>query len=357
MSIIDFVSSYVSDINYRPCIKQEYSTIEKRLASFEKWPDYIEQKPQDLAEAGFYYKGVSDRVYCFYCNVGLCNWQKEDIPWNEHAMRMPSCPYVFIEKGIKFSEKMIDNIHYTNEDDLLLELDIVKYVIVIFMMYTKADKEMIRITEEDKEIIRNHFCHEIHRRNTFIKQLNRTDVPISQSLLAKAGFFYIMGHETLKKVIHSRAIDFTTKEKRVASFRTWPENVHQKPQALAEAGFYYKGLSDHVHCFHCDGIIRNWEKEDIPWNEHAKWYPNCNHLILEKGKEFVNNIQDQLKPYNSYSNKDQTISEIKLYHPYIVFTIDEPDIKAVSNAGKMEDHASLEAKLYPMQEKWKTMHL
>ncbi|XP_047468547.1 baculoviral IAP repeat-containing protein 3-like, partial [Penaeus chinensis] len=119
-------------------------------------------------------------------------------------------------------------------------------------MYTKADKEMIRITEEDKEIIRNHFCHEIHRRNTFIKQLNRTDVPISQSLLAKAGFFYIMGH---------------------------------------------------VKCFSCDLTIDP---------ENLRTSDDIIKIHKEKSPEFV-------------------------------FTIDEPDIKAVSNAGKMEDHASLEA--------------
>nr|BDT61657.1 MAG: baculoviral IAP repeat-containing protein [Marsupenaeus japonicus endogenous nimavirus] len=99
-----------------------------------------------------------------------------------------------------------------------------------------------------------------------------------------------------------------TKEERLESFKDWPECVGQEPQALAEAGFFYCGISDHVQCFHCRGIIRNWEKNDIPLHEHAKWFPNCDYLLLLKGKKIIDNIQDQLSSevalHNSYDHLD-----------------------------------------------------
>ncbi|CAL4254816.1 unnamed protein product, partial [Meganyctiphanes norvegica] len=74
--------------------------------------------------------------------------------------------------------------------------------------------------------------------------------------------------------------NFITEDSRVASFCSWPDTISQKPKALAEAGFFYKNLSDHVMCFHCGGGLRNWRDAADPWTEHAKHYPQCNFVIL-----------------------------------------------------------------------------
>ncbi|XP_042883395.1 baculoviral IAP repeat-containing protein 3-like [Penaeus japonicus] len=132
-------------IPYYPCSERDFSTIEKRLASFEKWPDCLVQKPQDLAEAGFYYDGVGDHVRCFQCCGGLCNWEKEDIPWNQHAKWYSYCPYLYLKKNIKYIEnkneikKTLDidedyrrsPLTELNSSELLMELDIVKCVVSI----------------------------------------------------------------------------------------------------------------------------------------------------------------------------------------------------------------------------------
>ena len=80
----------------------------KREKSFDNkyspWPWGINQKPADLAEAGFYYYGVGDRVLCFYCNGGLHNWDLSDNPWTEHAAWFPDCGYLLLKKGSAFVE-------------------------------------------------------------------------------------------------------------------------------------------------------------------------------------------------------------------------------------------------------------
>ena len=55
-----------------------------RLKTFKNWPKQIEQQPKDLAEAGFYYTKIGDKVRCFYCGLTLHKWVKGDDPVCEH---------------------------------------------------------------------------------------------------------------------------------------------------------------------------------------------------------------------------------------------------------------------------------
>merc|ERR1719187_3225870 len=78
-----------------------------------------------------------------------------------------------------------------------------------------------------------------------------------------------------------------TLEARLRTFRDWPPALRQQPRELAEAGFYYIGKSDQVKCFYCDGGLRNWQPEDVPWVEHSRWFSKCVFVRLVKGDEFV----------------------------------------------------------------------
>ena len=80
---------------------------------------------------------------------------------------------------------------------------------------------------------------------------------------------------------------YATLEARLRTFREWPPALRQKPNDLAEAGFYYIGLSDQVKCFYCDGGLRNWQSEDEPWKEHARWFQKCVFVRLVKGDEYI----------------------------------------------------------------------
>ncbi|KAL5018674.1 hypothetical protein ScPMuIL_004396 [Solemya velum] len=80
---------------------------------------------------------------------------------------------------------------------------------------------------------------------------------------------------------------------RISSFDNWPVYVEQTPQSLAVTGLFYLGFGDNVKCFFCGGGLRNWEPQDIPWVEHARWYPQCAFLIQCQGLEFVRKVQHQ----------------------------------------------------------------
>jgi len=42
-----------------------------------------------------------------------------------------------------------------------------------------------------------------------------------------------------------------------------------------------------VKCFYCDGGLRNWVPEDVPWVEHARWFGQCGFVKLVKGDDFI----------------------------------------------------------------------
>ena len=61
--------------------------------------------------------------------------------------------------------------------------------------------------------------------------------------------------------------------------------------AIAKAGFFYVEEYDKVVCFACGGGLQDWKKEDDPWYEHARWFPRCIYLLLNKGGEYVSRVR------------------------------------------------------------------
>lgn len=67
-------------------------------------------------------------------------------------------------------------------------------------------------------------------------------------------------------------------DKRLGTFAKWTKS--QTPEALSQAGFFHTGKLDQTICFYCGGGIFDWEAGDDPWEEHKKWFPQCNFLLL-----------------------------------------------------------------------------
>ena len=67
---------------------------EARLQTFSSWPLTAPVRPQDLAQAGLFYKGESDHVQCFCCGGMLNNWEPGDDAWREHAKHWSNCFFI-----------------------------------------------------------------------------------------------------------------------------------------------------------------------------------------------------------------------------------------------------------------------
>ncbi|XP_067302843.1 baculoviral IAP repeat-containing protein 7 isoform X3 [Pseudorasbora parva] len=106
-----------------------------------------------------------------------------------------------------------------------------------------------------------------------------------------------------EQVLSGQAVnpEMESEDNRLSTYHNWPTGASVQPDTLARAGFFYTGHGDNVKCFFCDGGLRNWEPGDDPWQEHAKWFPQCEYLLQSRGREYVSNIQQ------SYFNMNERV--------------------------------------------------
>lgn len=83
---------------------------------------------------------------------------------------------------------------------------------------------------------------------------------------------------------------YATEVARLASFKDWPRCMGQKPEELAAAGFFYTGHGDKTKCFYCDGGLKDWENDDVPWEQHARWFDRCAYVQLVKGRDYIQKV-------------------------------------------------------------------
>uniref|UniRef100_A0A4X2LMP8 RING-type E3 ubiquitin transferase n=1 Tax=Vombatus ursinus TaxID=29139 RepID=A0A4X2LMP8_VOMUR len=200
-----------------------------RRKTFQDWPPEGPVSAQDLARAGFFYVGPQDRVQCFCCGGMLDNWTAGDSPILEHQRLFPKCQFALSK-------------HTGNNPDLDTSDSVDGQIL----------SQLQRISEEEEK-----------REGNEATLTNRPAYPE-------------MGIEQM----------------RLASFHNWPSAAMVCPQQLAEAGFFYTGQHDHVKCYYCDGGLRNWDRGDDPWREHAKWFPRCEFLLQSRGRDYVSRIQE-----------------------------------------------------------------
>jgi baculoviral IAP repeat-containing protein 7/8 len=89
-----------------------FSAMTRRLKTFRDWPKCLAQKPQVLATAGFFYTGVGDRVVCFYCGLGLKDWDPEDDAFKQHVIWRSWCQYLAMTKGADY---VLNSVHFTSQ--------------------------------------------------------------------------------------------------------------------------------------------------------------------------------------------------------------------------------------------------
>nr|BAH72482.1 ACYPI001005 [Acyrthosiphon pisum] len=87
--------------------------------------------------------------------------------------------------------------------------------------------------------------------------------------------------------------DFATLEARLKSFEKCLIPLKQNIQTLCEVGFFYigNGTNDQMLCYYCSQGLKDWEENDEPWTEHAKWAQSCSFVQLHKGQNFVDKVR------------------------------------------------------------------
>ncbi|XP_052061135.1 death-associated inhibitor of apoptosis 1-like isoform X2 [Mytilus californianus] len=102
---------------------------------------------------------------------------------------------------------------------------------------------------------------------------------------------------------------YASRSARHHSFENWPKHRTHSPTDMASAGFFYAGRKDICWCFFCGGGLENWEPNDKPWTEHARWYQNCAFVRQCKGEEFIIEQRHRNLPNAIINNRHQGLTE------------------------------------------------
>ncbi|KAH9490456.1 hypothetical protein Btru_033911 [Bulinus truncatus] len=80
---------------------------------------------------------------------------------------------------------------------------------------------------------------------------------------------------------------------RLDTFVDWPHSGDLNPAEMARAGFFYAGYSDCVRCFYCGLGLKSWKQGDNICREHAKHKSTCKfHLSLHQ-RNLCSSLQEE----------------------------------------------------------------
>ena len=72
---------------------------------------------------------------------------------------------------------------------------------------------------------------------------------------------------------------------------------------------------ERVICFYCGGGLKNWESNDNPWYENAKWFPLCEYVLKKQGMDYVKDITLKYPKLNRPKLKNpRKANDVKIIH-------------------------------------------
>lgn len=229
----------------------------ERLKTYRDWPcDFLE--PRNLAKGGFYFTGTDDIVRCAFCGVEIGCWERGDDPDSDHKKWASQCDFVQGREcgNIPMSDSNEENSNSNEESG--------------FDTCGPFGLEVLPFSGPERSAI---------LRNPEKFGILKTGGPVCSK--------------------------YSTYETRLRTFESWPKGEVQSPEKLAEAGFYYNQIHDNTLCFHCGGGLKNWEVDDDPWIEHARWFQKCGFINIQKGPEFVQEAISKKSPILSAENVNE----------------------------------------------------
>lgn len=149
----------------------------------------------------------------------------------------------------------------------------------------------------EKEIIQKHYkssknCPLLNRRSTINVPTDaiELDLTLPPLIYDECGSGYRSGNGHLTRKLSFP--EYNTYMARLRTYKFWPKAMKQRPEELSDAGLFYTEEGDKVVCFECKIGLKDWEPNDIPWIEHAKWSKNCYYVLFMKGQDFIDNVKN-----------------------------------------------------------------
>ncbi len=280
--------------------------VENRLFTFTMgtatWPR-VRPTGRLLAQQGFVYTGLDERVFCFCCKAVIDSWDDGEDPLLKHYRKSSKCQFLQNNFGFELEQLLakskIKHMHpeYTNNASRLHSFrtwrfsDIVSYFKLASAGFFFTGKDMRtqcfscgliydRWRKEDIPM-------EVHRRwnpncEFLLSLAAMPSLPVSKPMTpVPKPLTPVSLHEQQMippSRMHTKQPDYECVENRIKSFKLLPKEVPVSAENCSKAGLFFLRKPDVMQCFKCDAIVRGWVMGDIPSEKHRAISPQCKFL-------------------------------------------------------------------------------
>ena len=350
-----------------------------RLTSYKNWPRWAPIQPNRLAKAGFFYTGQNDETECFSCHCKMGKWHEGDMPEDRHRRIKPDCPLmsgaetanVPLPRPADSPDQPVNSI-LPNSAVGSMQSRMPRSVPTASSS-TVLSSDSVQSEPFGSEVPRSALLPDYQREARRLETFRNWPMTayVGPEELAQAGFIYLGSSDRVqcafckgvlknwapgdsafsehqKHFPHCSFVrnpaaarspyhEFASESVRLSTFNNWPNDIRQKPADLAEAGFYYNGQADNVKCYWCDGDLdglRNWDANNDPWVEHARWFPNCGHVMRAKGLRFIERVKAKQQNTSTAVAPQAQDHVVRQINPHeITSRMDTPIVKRVLDMG------------------------
>lgn len=315
--------------------KEEMASELLRLGSFHNFPHDNTPSLLFLAKSGFYYEGKGREVVCFSCGITHDDWSYNSKPYEVHYRISPECPYLkdnfplvqtvpsasYCEQIPLMAKDQTSSYMNIEADSIQPCTDAAGNLPPTLLVSSSSDPRVFKNSIGSGYIGSSYISSQnISGRSQHSTLLTSTskDSGYGSSVGSNSSSSGISSQNNQQTPVLGSATDrsfqtfegntkvqaqstaTTPKEKypeyklierRRNTYKNWPSNLSfLHPLDLSECGFFYSNFGDCVRCFHCGIGLRNWEADDNPWVEHARWSRKCPYLLQRKGQGFIDSV-------------------------------------------------------------------
>ncbi|CAK8695954.1 unnamed protein product [Clavelina lepadiformis] len=267
-----------------------------RLSTFKLFPREVQVDVRKLASAGFCFTCFKDRTKCFSCGQSVQEWEVEDDP-----------------KLLRWHRSNCDFINGTRTRNIPMDSILRQFGFTPLHGHRNAASSATRpptsenpqASEDQRKVITNDIGNTSNSPNTTAVTMLQTATFRNSSCSTPPpsvdSSTMVNSHRNLATTLMTMNLfpcsnpanpHMMSEKTCLQTFfdhsSSWPAHrIRATPRQIANAGMCYLGVRDRVKCWYCNGGLQNWERDDDPWEEHAKWFPFLRNGHRNGGPEII----------------------------------------------------------------------
>ena len=247
----------------------------RRLATFAMFP--LSALCDDfyfslLAEYGYFYTGCHDEIQCCNCHFKMRLNKNVGNLIAQHKLYSPFC-FMTIKSFVPLTSVNIASVENQHQQNQFHG----ESIVLTSHNQPNYDYNTDEGTSHDNDVLTSHGIVSTDAR---LQNTNhcRSNNDIELDCAVKNPVLPSNDKNLQNSSDNVDTSDYKFEKNRLLTFQTWPKSDIVSPELLARDGFIYTLLGDRVKCVFCGGMLRAWEKNDNPAEEHERHYSTCQFI-------------------------------------------------------------------------------